>query len=103
MQVSTEEGKKTTICATNFVKDLNSSNRILQIITTFRMMTPFLERGVGLLNSYTNGETHYFLLEAAGLEALLHRHAAADCSCCMKLHEMLLIHFILQLSKEMLQ
>lgn len=94
MQVSSEEGKN-TVCATNFAKDLNSSNKRLQITATSRMMTPFLGRGAGLLNSYTNGETHYFLLEAAGLAALLRRHTAADCSCCMKLHKMLLIHFIL--------
>lgn len=67
------------------------------------MMTSLLGRGAGLLNSYRKGETHYFLLEAAGLAALLPRHTAVDCSCCMKLHKMLLIHFILQLSKEMLQ
>ena len=30
-------------------------------------------------------------------------HAAADFNCCMELLKMLLIHFILQVSKEMLQ
>lgn len=67
------------------------------------MMTLFWGRSAELLNSSTSKETHYFLLEAAGLAALLHKHTAVDYRCCMRLHKMLLIHFILQLSKEMLQ
>lgn len=67
------------------------------------MMTLSWRRGAELLNSSTNRETHYFLLEAAGLAALLHKHTVVDYLCCMRFNKMLLIHFSLQLSKEMLQ
>lgn len=67
------------------------------------MMTHFWGRGAEILNSSTNRETHYFLLEAAGLAARLHKHTVVDYLRYMRLHKMLLIHFILQLGKEMLQ
>lgn len=58
------------ICATGFVKHLNSSDKIFQRGTTFRMKKPFLWKVARLLHSYRDGKTHYFLLGAVGLAAL---------------------------------